>query len=214
MTDLLFAQAFFLEDALIEQPATFAQRRKLIAHRLIHLDGNRPASRGQRLVTLVALFDLTQLLEIRWRAWMTHHYLARWLNGSAFYRLELARFQAGIRKRYSDEDIVTQLQECARRLGRSPSMREFAADEETTVHPQTVIEHFGSWNAAKRAAGLGPRRFATREELLQLLRDRRLHFWMHVARVEHRDAAREIDVAPALHIPQLGVRSAVCVNHQ
>ena len=33
------------------------------------------------------------------------------------------------------------------------------------VHPQTVIEHFGTWNAAKRAAGLMPRRFATREEL-------------------------------------------------
>ena len=32
-------------------------------------------------------------------------------------------------------------------------MREFAADGEATVHPQTVIEHFGTWNAAKRAAG-------------------------------------------------------------
>jgi len=50
-------------------------------------------------------------------------------------------------------------------------MREFAADPKTTLHPQTVIEHFGSWNAAKRAAGLVPRRFATREELLGLLRD-------------------------------------------
>ena len=62
---------------------------------------------------------------------------------------------------------------CAERLGRSPTMREFAADPETAVHPQTVIEHFGSWNAAKRAAGLVPRRFATREELLGLLRDAR-----------------------------------------
>ena len=82
----------------------------------------------------------------------------------------LARFQAGIRKRYSDEEIVEQLLDCARRLGRSPSMREFSGDPETSVHPQTVIEHFGSWNAAKRAAGLVPRRFATREELLRLLR--------------------------------------------
>jgi hypothetical protein len=31
-------------------------------------------------------------------------------------------------------------------------MREFAADPEASVHPQTVIEHFGTWNAAKRAA--------------------------------------------------------------
>jgi hypothetical protein len=50
-------------------------------------------------------------------------------------------------------------------------MREFSADPQTTVHPQTVIEHFGSWNNAKRAAGLVPRRFATREELLGLLRE-------------------------------------------
>jgi len=84
---------------------------------------------------------------------------------------KLAEFQAGIRKRYTDDQIVGELQACAERLGRSPTMREFAADAETTVHPQTVIEHFGSWNAAKRAAGLVPRRFATREELLGLLRE-------------------------------------------
>lgn len=82
----------------------------------------------------------------------------------------LAEFRAGIRKRYSDDQILGELRACAARLGRSPTMREFAADAETTVHPQTVIEHFGSWNAAKRAAGLVPRRFATREELIGLLR--------------------------------------------
>ena len=38
------------------------------------------------------------------------------------------------------------------------------------MHPQTVIEHFGTWNAAKRAAGLTPRRFISREELLDQLR--------------------------------------------
>ena len=83
---------------------------------------------------------------------------------------KLAEFQAGIRKRYSDGQIVEEIRACAERLGRSPTMREFAADGNTTVHPQTVIEHFGSWNAAKRAAGLVPRRFATRDELLGLLR--------------------------------------------
>jgi hypothetical protein len=82
----------------------------------------------------------------------------------------LAAFQAGIRKRYTDEQILEELRACAERLGRSPTMREFAADPGTSVHPQTVIEHFGSWNRAKRAAGLVPRRFATREELLDLLR--------------------------------------------
>ena len=82
----------------------------------------------------------------------------------------LAEFQAGIRKRYTDEQILEQLKASATRLGRSPTMREFAADSETSVHPQTVIEHFGSWNAAKRSAGLVPRRFATRDELLGQLR--------------------------------------------
>ena len=83
----------------------------------------------------------------------------------------LAEFQAGIRKRYSDEEILGQLKACAERLGRSPTMREFSEDPDTAIHPQTVIERFGSWNRAKRAAGLIPRRFATREELLRCLRE-------------------------------------------
>jgi Homing endonuclease associated repeat len=82
----------------------------------------------------------------------------------------LAAFQRRIRRRYSDEAILAELKACAARVGRSPTMREFAADPTTKVHPQTVIEHFGSWNEAKRRAGLVPRRFATRAELLQLLR--------------------------------------------
>src|SRR2546423_6731101 len=82
----------------------------------------------------------------------------------------VASFQAGIRKRYSNDQILEELRASAERLGRSPTMREFAADPDTAVHPQTVIEHFGSWNAAKREAGLVPRRFATREELVGLLR--------------------------------------------
>ena len=84
---------------------------------------------------------------------------------------ELEAFRAGIRKRYSDEAIVAELKASAARIGRSPTMKEFLADPETTVHPQTVIEHFGSWNGAKRAAGLVPRRFATREDLLRQLRE-------------------------------------------
>jgi hypothetical protein len=83
---------------------------------------------------------------------------------------ELASFRTAIRKRYSDEQILEELRAFAARIGRSPTMKEFAADPETHVHPQTVIEHFGTWNAAKRAAGLVPRRFATREELLDVLR--------------------------------------------
>jgi len=46
------------------------------------------------IVIAVYKFYLTQLLEMRWRAWMTGHYLQRWLSNHAFYRLELARFTA------------------------------------------------------------------------------------------------------------------------
>jgi len=84
---------------------------------------------------------------------------------------DLAEFQAGIRRRYTDAEILDELRASAARIRRSPTMREFGADPESRVHPQTVIEHFGSWNQAKRLAGLMPRRFATRDELLQALRD-------------------------------------------
>jgi HNH endonuclease len=83
---------------------------------------------------------------------------------------DLAAFRAGLRRRYTDDEILDELREAARRLGRSPTMREFARDPDAQVHPQTVIEHFGTWNAAKRAAGLFPRRFLTRDELLAQLR--------------------------------------------
>lgn len=83
---------------------------------------------------------------------------------------ELARFRAGMRRRYSDEDILAELRAAAERRGRSPTMNEFKSDTRTTVHPQTIVERFGSWNDAKRAAGLLPRRFATRDDLLAQLR--------------------------------------------
>lgn len=85
-------------------------------------------------------------------------------------RRELAGFRAGLRRRYSDEQILAELRASAGRLGRSPTMREFAADARARIHPQTVVGHFGSWNRAKRLAGLAPRRFATRDELLAQLR--------------------------------------------
>jgi hypothetical protein len=83
----------------------------------------------------------------------------------------LEAFRAGLRRRYTDAEILDELRASAARLGRSPTMREFAADPGASVHPQTVIEHFGTWNAAKRAAGLTPRRFISREELLGQLRE-------------------------------------------
>jgi hypothetical protein len=85
-------------------------------------------------------------------------------------REALERFRAGLRRRYTDEEILAELRASAERLGRSPTMKEFAADPEARMHPQTVIEHFGTWNAAKRAAGLQPRRFIGEEDILEQLR--------------------------------------------
>jgi hypothetical protein len=78
--------------------------------------------------------------------------------------------EAGSQRRYSDEDLLAELTACARRLRRSPTMREFTEDVRARPHPQTVVERFGSWNEAKRRAGLVPRRFATKDELLLQLR--------------------------------------------
>lgn len=44
------------------------------------------------IIIAVYKFYLTQLLEIRWRKWMTAHYLTRWLTNQTFYKLELLRF--------------------------------------------------------------------------------------------------------------------------
>lgn len=73
--------------------------------------------------------------------------------------------------RYTDDQLLDELRASAQRLGRSPTMREFRLDAATRPHPQTLVTRFGSWNTAKRAAGLVARRFATQEELLQQLRD-------------------------------------------
>ncbi|MEY2952079.1 MAG: Inner rane transporter ATP-binding protein YddA [Pseudomonadota bacterium] len=44
------------------------------------------------IAVAVYKFYFTQLLEMRWRRWMTAHYMRRWLDRGAFYQLELARF--------------------------------------------------------------------------------------------------------------------------
>lgn len=44
------------------------------------------------IVIAVYKFYLTQLLEMRWRKWMTGYYLQRWLSNQTFYKLELTRF--------------------------------------------------------------------------------------------------------------------------
>jgi vitamin B12/bleomycin/antimicrobial peptide transport system ATP-binding/permease protein len=47
------------------------------------------------ILIAVYKFYLTQLLEVRWRNWLTGHYLDRWLQHRAFYQLELMRYAQG-----------------------------------------------------------------------------------------------------------------------
>ena len=44
------------------------------------------------IVIAILKYYLTQLLQLRWRAWMTRDYLSRWMANNTFYRLELARY--------------------------------------------------------------------------------------------------------------------------
>ena len=46
------------------------------------------------IVIAILRYYLTQLLQLRWRAWMTRSYLGRWMADHTFYRLELARYAA------------------------------------------------------------------------------------------------------------------------
>ena len=47
------------------------------------------------IIIAVYRFYLRQVLEMRWRTWMTKHYLDRWFANKAFYQLELKRFAKG-----------------------------------------------------------------------------------------------------------------------
>ncbi len=63
------------------------------------------------IVIAVYKFYLTQLLEMRWRSWMTAHYLQRWLSGQAFYRLELARFTSAAHSDANPDNPDQRIQE-------------------------------------------------------------------------------------------------------
>ena len=54
------------------------------------------------IVIAVYRFYLTQLLQVRWRRWMTAHYTQRWLAHQAFYRLELSRYDTASDSPHAD----------------------------------------------------------------------------------------------------------------
>jgi putative ATP-binding cassette transporter len=47
------------------------------------------------IIIAVYRFYLTQLLQMRWRGWITAQYMDRWLANKAFYQLEISRFAKG-----------------------------------------------------------------------------------------------------------------------
>jgi hypothetical protein len=98
---------------------------------------------------------------------------------------------ASRRQAYSDARLLAELTLCADRLGHSPTIDEFAADGAARVHPATIVARFGSWNAAKRRAGLAVSRLHTDQELLQALREL-------AARLGRTPSAAEIEAARPL----------------
>src|SRR3990170_4816419 len=65
----------------------------------------------------------------------------------------LAAFQAGIRKRYTDEEILAQLTESAERLGRSPTAKDIDARKGAMPSKSLLWHTFGSLAQALREAG-------------------------------------------------------------
>ena len=56
--------------------------------RLIWLSGVFLLLGGALAVTAVADYFLNEWLTIRWRTWLTQHFLGQWLSGHTFYRIE------------------------------------------------------------------------------------------------------------------------------
>lgn len=63
------------------------------------------------IIIAVYKFYLTQLLQMRWRSWMTRDYLRRWLSHRAFYKMELARYSASTDLHASPDNPDQRIQE-------------------------------------------------------------------------------------------------------
>lgn len=61
----------------------------------------------------------------------------------------------GDHDRYTDEELLADLERVAEELGRGPSMREY--DEHGNHHPTTLRRRFGTWMAAVEETGYEPR---------------------------------------------------------
>lgn len=93
------------------------------------------------IVIAVYRFYLTQLLQLRWRAWMTRDLMGRWLRGQAFYRMELGRYAAAA----DSADPATGLPEPGQRVPDNPDQR--LQEDVNLFTTQTVGLSMGFLNA-------------------------------------------------------------------
>lgn len=107
----------------------------------------------------------------------THYSRAAEIDATELARFEQSRQKTPDRRRksYSDEQMLAALVESARVVGHSPTIAEYDQTSAKGPHSQTLISRFGSWNEAKRRAGLRPRKGATKAQLAQELTDLGVH---------------------------------------
>ncbi|MFD2376905.1 ABC transporter ATP-binding protein/permease [Ottowia pentelensis] len=94
------------------------------------------------IVIAVYRFYLTQLLQLRWRAWMTRDLMRRWLTDHAFYRIELGRYASAAPAEPAD---VTHLPEPGQRVPDNPDQR--LQEDVNLFTAQTVGLSMGFLNA-------------------------------------------------------------------
>jgi vitamin B12/bleomycin/antimicrobial peptide transport system ATP-binding/permease protein len=68
------------------------------------------------IIVVVYRMYLTQILTLRWRQWMTEHYLTRWTRNPTFYHLELARFMQGANHISTPDNPDQRIQEDAKQF--------------------------------------------------------------------------------------------------
>ena len=70
-------------------------------------------------------------------------------------------------RKISEEKFITQLHALKKKLGRTPTSREFSKSKET-ASIKAVTNQFGSWGKFLRAANLEPNRYSKKELVLQV----------------------------------------------
>lgn len=88
--------------------------------------------------------------------------LAIFRFGSWMKFLEAAGLEYISFRKYTNEDLIRQVQGLAQKLGRTPTIKEFNDDPET-ASLSTVYIHFGAWNALLSAAGLKVNRYVEKK---------------------------------------------------